>query len=227
MKVKEKIKDIYEKNGEAWAKFKNLPDDYINLIKENSNKNSIVLDVGCGGGRLTTLINDFVKKIFAIDYSTNSIKFVKKENPRKNVEYLVMDANKLQFEDNNFDLVVSHAVFCKKMCGAKALKECYRVLKPKGKLIIRVIAGSFGKEFGINLGFSKEEITPILKKIGFKKIKLDVKKKILKLDSFDKLKFFERTEVEALLPQEKMLKKFNKMKNPKFDDSAMNVYAEK
>jgi len=227
MKVYYKVKEIYEKTGEKWSKFKELPEDYLNLIKENSDENSLVLDVGCGGGRLTTQIDKFVGKIEAIDYSNSSIKFAKKENPRENVNYQVMDANNLEFKDNNFDLVVSHAVFCKNMCGAKSLKECYRVLKPKGKLVIRIIAGSFGKEFGIKLGFSKEEITQILRKIGFKKIKVKVNKKILKLDSFDKLKFFERTEVEACLPQKKMLEKFNEMKNPKFDDSSMNVYAEK
>lgn len=225
--MKDKVKEIYEKTGEKWTKFKELPAYFIDPVKDNSNKNSVVLDIGCGGGRLTIQISDFVKKIFAIDYSNSSIKFAKKENPRKNVEYSVMDANKLEFEDNSFDLVISHAVFCKNMCGAKALKESYRVLKPKGKLIIRMLNSRFGKEFGIKLGYSKEEITKMLKKEKYKKIKVKVFPQIMKLSKFEDLKFFERTEVEALLPQKKMIKKFNKMKKPQFDDSSMVVYAEK
>lgn len=226
MKTKENIQIIYEQSGEKWSKFKKLPTEFTDLIKKELKKDSVVLDIGCGGGRLSTELNEYCKKVVGIDYSKNSIKFARKNNPRKNVEYLFMDGENLKFKDGIFDIVVSHAAINKKMCRAEyCFKEAYRVLGKDGKLIIKMIYLNQGSPFVKDLGYSSLEVKKILKKEGFEKIKIKVIKQSIPLDE-NTLNFFKRTEL-GLFIKKSDIEKVKSGKIKKMDDSFMVVYAKK
>jgi ubiquinone/menaquinone biosynthesis C-methylase UbiE len=229
--MKEAIVKTYDKSTETFGKFKIINNEFSDLILSRINKDSMVLDVGCGGGRLTTSINKFVKKVIGVDYSKELIKYAKKYNSRKNIAYKFMDGEKLDFPSNSFDAVVSHAVINKLMCKAKpTFKSALKVLKPKGNLIIKIIYNTWGKEFNFKGGYSAKEIREILSKLGFKKIKIKIVRQNFKGKSVKSMKGIEDTEAGAVISEEafeKFYEKCERTRKYSFDDSFMIVMAEK
>jgi len=77
------------------------------FLLENVPKDSVVLDIGCGNGRILKLLATHVKKIIGIDNDPNAIESSKealKDFP--NVEIYFEDAEKMHFDDKSFDVVV-------------------------------------------------------------------------------------------------------------------------
>lgn len=75
-----------------------------NYLKELVDKNSKVLDVGCGNGRTMKFLSPFVREIVGIDYDENMIKEAEKNlAANKNVKLLLEDFFRTNFKDK-FDL---------------------------------------------------------------------------------------------------------------------------
>jgi SAM-dependent methyltransferase len=101
------------------------------------NKNSYVLDVGCGVGITACYIaKEYGCKLIAIDISEEMIKRAEKRAKRKGVEdkvkFKVADAQALPFEDNLFDAVISESTIAFIKNKQKAINEYKRVAKPGG-----------------------------------------------------------------------------------------------
>lgn len=111
----------------------------LELLKKNSNFDSIVLDVGCGAGRPGDSLSSFVKKIVSVDNDPKMI-FLAKERCSfiKNMEILEEDALNLKFKDESFDLVYSTYNLLgslKKEERQKVVCEMKRVTKKGGRMI--------------------------------------------------------------------------------------------
>lgn len=106
--------------------------DFYEKIKEYTNKDSICLDLGTGGGEKVLKFYPEVKKVFATDFSAEMIKTAKenlKMYPNRNVEFLQMDNLNMTFDEESFDLISArHTVI--------DAKQIYNALKPNGVLII-------------------------------------------------------------------------------------------
>ncbi len=227
--MKKDILKTYSDLDSAFKKKNSIDDVYTDLIKEHVDADSVILDLGCGSGRLTRSVNSFVKKIVGIDFSATLIKSAKKHADAKNVSYRVMDGEKLVFPKNTFDAVVSHAVLNKKMCRAdRALKSAYFVLKSKGKIIIKMIYSTWGKEFKFSGGYNSKELKEILKTIGFKNIKIKIQRQNFESKDYKAVQWVRSTEAVNLSPKKEFEHFFSKSKeNYCFDDSFMIVCAEK
>src|ERR1700758_4150211 len=98
-----------------------------------------VLEVGVGTGISLPLYAPHVR-IFGTDISEAMLAKARQrvaERKLKNVEGLsVMDAEKLEFADNSFDVVMAQYVVTAVPNPEKALDEFARVLRPGGELII-------------------------------------------------------------------------------------------
>src|SRR6185437_5767954 len=98
-----------------------------------------VLEVGVGTGISLPLYSPNVR-IFGTDISEEMLKKAKRrvaEGKLKNIEGLsVMDAEKLEFPDNAFDVVMAQYVVTAVPNPEAALDEFARVLRPGGELII-------------------------------------------------------------------------------------------
>ncbi len=115
----------------------------------NIQKDDVVLDIACGKGATAFPMAEKCSgkgKIIAIDISTKMIEQCKKLSNKtgvRNIDFLVMDAERLEFEDESFNKVV---------CGfglfflpdiEKGFKEICRVLKKDGVLLF----SSWNKDF--------------------------------------------------------------------------------
>src|SRR6266478_4046046 len=108
-------------------------------IVATNNIGGRVLEVGIGTGISLPLYGPNVR-IFGTDNSEAMLKKAKQrvtELRLKNVEGLaVMDAEKLEFPDNSFDVVMAQYVVTAVPNPEVALDEFARVLRPGGELII-------------------------------------------------------------------------------------------
>ena len=94
------------------------------------------LDAGCGEGYGSNLLAEIATKATGIDISDEANKHAKNKYVRDNLEYKIMDVQKLDFEDELFDVVVSFQVIEHLHDAVKFLEEVKRVLKKGGLAII-------------------------------------------------------------------------------------------
>lgn len=93
-----------------------------------------LLDIGCGDGILAHFVKNKVKAIFGVDNSQGSLLAAKKRGMiTKQVD---LDLEKLPFNNNYFDIITCLDVIEHVKNPHALLSGIYRVLKPKGKLII-------------------------------------------------------------------------------------------
>ncbi len=105
-------------------------------------KNSKVLDLGCGTGTLTVLIKKSqpLAEVMGIDIDPRILSIAKQKaaQAQVNVSFDLGTAFNLPYSDHFFDRVVSSLVFhhLTRENKVRALKEILRVLKPNGELHI-------------------------------------------------------------------------------------------
>lgn len=111
-------------------------DNFIDRLE----KDSKLLDIGCGTGRNTNYTN---VNITGIDISEEQIKQCNsnKSNNKSNNNYIIADMCELPFQDNSFDNIISIASFhhlSNENRRKQALSEMYRVLKKNGRVQLSV-----------------------------------------------------------------------------------------
>ena len=93
----------------------------------------VLLEVGCGDGRLTALLVDKAKAITAIDLNGSHIESARKQI--NGVNFQVGSGEKLGFADRSFDIVLFSYSLHHQDC-IKALAEAKRVLCQDGRILI-------------------------------------------------------------------------------------------
>jgi trans-aconitate methyltransferase len=100
----------------------------------NPQKDEHILDLGCGDGRLTKVLQDLGIIVKGVDYSDNMIQAAKVLG----LDAEVMDGQNLTF-DKEFDAVFSNAALHWMKQPEKVIAGVKRALKPKGRFV-----GEFG-----------------------------------------------------------------------------------
>jgi phosphatidylethanolamine/phosphatidyl-N-methylethanolamine N-methyltransferase len=126
-----------------------------------------VLEVGVGTGISLPLYAPHVR-IFGTDISEAMLKKARQrvdEFRLKNIEGLaVMDAEKLEFSDNSFDVVMAQYVVTAVPNPEAALDEFARVLRPGGELIILTrVSADAGMRRSI-----EQWLQPLVRRLGFR-----------------------------------------------------------
>ncbi|MEM2352305.1 MAG: class I SAM-dependent methyltransferase [Thermoproteota archaeon] len=94
------------------------------------------LDVGCGDGLLGTLVQDRFEEIWGVDISDQAIELAKRRGIKA---YKVnLNVEGLPFEDGYFDSITCLSTLQLIYDVIFALRECNRVLRPSGELILAV-----------------------------------------------------------------------------------------
>ncbi len=150
----------------------------VRLIPDNS----IVCDLGCGSGKFLYSIAGNIKEGIGIDRDVKSYKI-------GNITFIKLDLEKkLKLPSNKFNVVTSLAVLEHLNKPESLVKEAFRILKKNG-LFIATTPSKLSKSileflaFKLHLineehikehknYFSREDLRRILKKYGFKNIKI-------------------------------------------------------
>ncbi|MCK4747210.1 MAG: methyltransferase domain-containing protein [Bacteroidales bacterium] len=105
----------------------------VAMLKDKLEKDSKVLELGCGTGYFTRELVDTDAHITAIDISPDLLEEARKEVSASNVEFNVDNAYAMRFHAGTFDHVVGSSVL-HHLEIREALSEMYRVLKPGGQI---------------------------------------------------------------------------------------------
>ncbi len=129
--------DFYDKNAFNFSKTRVNPWPSTIQFLNNIEKNSKVLDVGCGNGRNLFYRDDI--NVTGLEYSKELCKIVENKGGK------VVNANMtdMPFDNNNFDYIICIASYHhldNDKDREKAINEMFRVLKEKGKVFIQVWA---------------------------------------------------------------------------------------
>ena len=103
-------------------------------------ENSYLLDLACGTGWAVLYAASLAHgqgKFYGVDNSSKMIEQAEANSKNiMNVHFCKSNVEELPFDNNFFDLVISSNAFHHFSNPEKALREAYRVLKPKGKVYI-------------------------------------------------------------------------------------------
>jgi ubiquinone/menaquinone biosynthesis C-methylase UbiE len=152
-------------------------------------KGQTVLDLGSGGGIDVFLAANKVGekgKVIGVDMTLEMIRKAE-ENARrggyKNVEFRLGEIENLPLEDESVDVIISNCVINLSPDKGRVFKEAYRVLRPKGKMMISDIVTDKKLPDEIRKSFSawadciggalvKREYLDAIAQAGFKDIRI-------------------------------------------------------
>ncbi len=134
-------REVYNDMAVEFSKTRQWFWDDLNFLLEYIKEGEKVLDLGCGNGRLLKALKEKQVQYLGVDNSEELLLQAQASFPDEKSFFLKADALNLPLKDNEFDKVMSIAVLQhipSKEYRLKFLKECLRVLKPDGKLILTV-----------------------------------------------------------------------------------------
>jgi len=95
-----------------------------------------ILDIGCGSGYGTNYLKTRgARSAMGGDISPEAITYAGKRYKENNLQYVVVDAERLPFCDNSFDVVISFEVIEHMEQYSNYVAECLRVLRSDGLFI--------------------------------------------------------------------------------------------
>lgn len=159
-----------------------------------------VLDLGTGTARIPLILSQQRPQwqIIAIDLAENMLKIgaehIKKAGLQKQIILELVDAKKLPYPNEHFDLVISNSLFHHLPDPLPFLQEINRVLKSKGALLIRDLirpnnqeilqnlVESIGAEYdahqkqlfadSLHAAFTIDEVNQLISQAGLKDVKI-------------------------------------------------------
>ena len=142
--------DIEKNKKYSW-----MENYFLNSITSEMLENKTLLDIGCfTGGRLLAWSENYkLKKSYGIDinpiFKIAAEEFAAKKNI--NADFKTGIGEKLPYEDNFFDFVVSTDTFEHVQSLEDSIDECFRVLKPGGMML--AVFPQFLQPFESHLNF--------------------------------------------------------------------------
>ncbi|MEO6132848.1 MAG: class I SAM-dependent methyltransferase [Saprospiraceae bacterium] len=96
------------------------------------------MEIGCGTGRVTRQLRKVLQehvKLIASDISSDMMELAKENLKGKNIDWQIINAAELPFEDKSIDLIVCCFAYMFVEDRKKAFSEAFRILKPGGQFI--------------------------------------------------------------------------------------------
>lgn len=144
---------------------------YARLLEHCAGR--VVLEAGSGEGYGANMIADVAARVIGLDYDAGAVEHVRAAYPR--VEMLQGNLAELPLDDASVDVVVNFQVIEHLWDQAQFLRECLRVLRPGGRLLISTpnrITFSPGRDTPLNPFHTRElnaaELAELLVAAGFR-----------------------------------------------------------
>lgn len=102
------------------------------IIKSHFPEKIKILDIGCGGGLLTTYLSNQGHQVTGIDTSKQSLEVAKKMDVDQKICYLEASALNLPFEKASFDCICAMDLLEHVPCYKTVIQESARTLKKDG-----------------------------------------------------------------------------------------------
>jgi len=121
----------------------------IDFARQLIRTGDLVLELGCGYGRILGQLASAGTRLVGIDTSPASIQLARKElSNRPAIELHVMNALDLQFESGTFDrvLCLQNGLSAFHADPARIIREAIRVTRPGGQLLFTTYAEAFWPE---------------------------------------------------------------------------------
>jgi 2-polyprenyl-3-methyl-5-hydroxy-6-metoxy-1,4-benzoquinol methylase len=136
---------VVESFGEEWNKFHAFEDQditdlsltYFDIIDDSIiNKNSVMLDAGCGSGRFSRYLANRVGFVEAMDPSDAIFAADNVLQGIDNVRVTKGSIGNIPFADNSFDFVMSIGVLHHIPNTPQAMQDCVKKVKPGGHFFV-------------------------------------------------------------------------------------------
>ena len=124
---------------------------YRNIVQQVIDDYGIVngaaLDIGCGPGRMTTMLAEMTDlDVTGLDIEPEAVEIgrghASDAGLSARLHFVAADAHSLPFADESFDLVISRGTLPFLRDQAKVMREVYRVLRPGG---VAFLGGGMGR----------------------------------------------------------------------------------
>ncbi|WP_339061126.1 class I SAM-dependent methyltransferase [Tepidibacillus marianensis] len=139
--------DAFAKDYDEW--YESKLGSFVDVVEKNlveelaqPKPNEKVLDMGSGTGTYSLWLARLGLDVTAFDQSIEMLKVAHSKAQRqggKPIQFVQGNAEKIPFEENTFDLVVSVTAVEFMDEPVNALQEAVRVLKPGGRLVIGLL----------------------------------------------------------------------------------------
>jgi len=154
MKYKKESLFWNDKQNIKWFEDYPASDYWVKFLKTIKNKQTKkVLDLGCGAGRHTKLLNQFGFDVYACDRYIGMVGKTRKgmssaQWPDKKLKERItrQSMSNLSYPSNFFDIVICHGVYHNAFSlktFEKSVSESSRILKKDGKLLFNVFTNEF------------------------------------------------------------------------------------
>ncbi|MCU0437377.1 MAG: class I SAM-dependent methyltransferase [Raineya sp.] len=98
------MKDNFSTGSDMYAKYRpTYPQELFDVLLTKVSNQKLALDVGTGNGQVAEQLAQYFEKVYATDISSEQIK---QAQPNEKIEYSVQSAEKTNFENDTFDLIV-------------------------------------------------------------------------------------------------------------------------
>jgi len=138
----EKYYEVFKAYSDVYSEeYRKRVEDLEPLLLKFMSGNGRVLDLACGAGGFSFLLEDLGFQVIGLDSSETMLGRARKfaEEKRSKVEFVEGDARELPFEDGSFDYVlfIDSLVHFEPPGLNSVFREVARVLKPGGKFILQ------------------------------------------------------------------------------------------
>ncbi len=147
------------------------------LLHAHQGATGNILDVACGKGAACKYISDnsLYTRISGININDSQIEFCKTLVPQ--ADFKVMDACNMQYENNQFDTIISIDAVNHFPSRKAFIDKAYEILKPDGTLSISDVLFYAPLQKGLNWmnpekNISVDEYESLFKNAGFKNIEI-------------------------------------------------------
>jgi ubiquinone/menaquinone biosynthesis C-methylase UbiE len=154
--------------------------EFKDLLRRSApSKHDRLLDIGSGDGYWTSRFARYFGQTVGLEPDPHALSIARSLHTRNSITFQQGFAEKLPFDDNSFDCIVSVSCFEHFRDAQQALHECFRVLRPRGRLAISVdsllpqnsgeaFRSWHSKKYFVNDYFDESRLATMFKQSGFR-----------------------------------------------------------